>query len=76
MAPAIDPGGAFTHPRVQGKGYEETAEPPDTKGCAQHAREPNAEGLPQTAPSLVVKAVNAGVFLDGVTCSYMFHLLM
>lgn len=55
---------------------KEMAELPDPKGCAQHAREPNAEGLPQTAPSLVVKAVSAGVFLDGVTCSYMFHLLV
>lgn len=23
-----------------------------------------------------LKAVSAGVFLDGVTCSYMFHLLV
>lgn len=56
MAPAIDPGGAFTPPRGQGKGHEEMAEPPDTRGCAQHARECNAEGLPPTAPSLVVKS--------------------
>lgn len=56
MAPATGPGGAFTHPRGQGEGHEEMAEPPDTRGCAQHAREPNAEGLPQAAPSLVVKS--------------------
>lgn len=56
MAPATDPGGAFTHPRGQGKGHEEMAEPPDTRGCAQHAGEPNAEGLPQAAPSLMVKS--------------------
>lgn len=56
MAPATDPGGAFTRPRGQAKGHEEMAEPPDTRGCAQHAGEPNAEGLPQAAPSLVVKS--------------------